>query len=108
MFALAILLGLISGVYSSIFISSVLWLSIRTWETSPGTFKTGSESSLATPRFLAPMGMIAVVGVGGWVAIPSLKPAAVAQVVHADQVRSRPLGDLSPFVKIASDSLALV
>ena len=50
----------------------------------------------------------AVVGIGGWVVIPSLKPVEVAQVVHADQLRGSPLGDLSPFAKIASDSLALV
>ncbi len=108
MFSLAILLGLIAGAYSSIFISSVMWLSIRSWETSPGAFRAATEPSLATPRFLVPMGMLAVVGVGGWVAIPSLKPVAVAQVVHADQLRGSPLGDLAPFAKIAADSLALV
>ena len=108
MFALAILLGLISGAYSSIFISSVLWLSIRAWETSPGAFNAATEPSLATPRFLAPMGMLAVVGVGGWVAIPSLMPMKVAQVILADKWSGSPLRDLSPFSQIASESLALV
>ena len=72
MFALAILLGLVSGAYSSIFISSVLWLSIRALVKGSEAFNAAKEPSLATRRFLTPMGMIVVVGVGGWVAIPSL------------------------------------
>ena len=108
MFALAILLGLVSGAYSSIFMSSVLWLSIRAQDTGLGAFKAATEPYLATHRFLAPMGMLAVVGVGGWVAIPSLLPMKVEQVALADKLNGGPLGDLSPFSRIASESLALV
>ena len=65
MFALAILLGLVSGAYSSIFMSSVVWLSIRARVTARGAFNPGTKPYLATQGFLAPMGMIAVVGIGG-------------------------------------------
>ncbi len=108
MFALAILLGLVSGAYSSIFISSVVWLSIRARVTARGAFNPGTKPYLATQGFLAPMGMIAVVGIGGWVAIPNLMPMQVTQLALADKVRGAPLGDLSPFSRIASDSLVLV
>ena len=108
MFALAILLGLVSGAYSSIFMSSVVWLSIRARVTAQGAFNPGTKPYLATQGFLAPMGMIAVVGIGGWVAIPNLMPMQVTQLALADKVRGAPLGDLSPFSRIASDSLVLV
>jgi len=108
MFALAILLGLVSGAYSSIFMSSVLWLSIRARGRSPGAITAAVEPYLVTPRFLTSMSMIAVVGVGGWIAIPELMPMKVVQVALADQLQGGPLGDLAPFSQIASESLDLV
>ena len=108
MFALAILLGLVSGAYSSIFMSSFLWLLIRVRVKGPGEFNPAKEPYLATRRFLIAMGVIVAVGLGGWVAIPNLMPMKVAQAALADKSRVGPLGDLSPFSRIASDSLALV
>jgi hypothetical protein len=107
MFALAILLGLISGAYSSIFMSSVLWLSIRARGARAETVPAATDPYVATRRFLALLGMITAVGVGGWIAIPSLIPMKVEQVALADKLINGPLGDLSPFLHIASESLIL-
>ncbi len=104
MFALAILIGLIAGAYSSIFISSVLWLSICA---RGKAIPTATDSYVLTRRVRALLGMITAVGVGGWFTIPSLIPMKVEQVALADKLSSGPLGDLSLFSPIASESLVL-
>jgi len=108
MFALAILLGLVSGAYSSIFMSSVLWLTIHARVIGSEAFNAVMKPYLATRGFIAAIGLIVALGVSGWFAIPSLTPMKAAQAALADKLRGGPLGDLAPFSRIASDSLLLV
>lgn len=62
MFALAILLGLVSGAYSSIFISTVLWLSIRARMIRSQVVNAAMKPYLATRGFIAAMSIIVVIG----------------------------------------------
>jgi len=108
MFALAILFGLISGAYSSIFISPFLWLSIRARVIGAEESGAATKPYLATRGFIAAMSLIVAIGVSGWIAIPRLLPMKAAQAALADKSRGGPLGDLTPFARIASDTLVLV
>ena len=108
MFALAILLGLISGAYSSIFISPFLWLTIRARAMGSEGSGAAIKPYLATRGFIAAMSIIVAVGVSGWIAIPRLLPMKAAQAALADKSHGGPLGDLAPFARITSDTLVLV
>jgi preprotein translocase SecF subunit len=108
MFALAILLGLVSGAYSSIFISSVLWLSIHARVIGSKAFNAAMKPHLATRSFIAAMSIIVALGVSGWFAIPRFMPMKAAQAALAANLHGATLGDLAPFSRIASDSLTLV
>src|SRR5207302_3633254 len=63
---------------------------------------------LATRGFIAAMSTIVAVGVSGWIAIPRLLPMKAAQAALADKSHGGPLGDLAPFARITSDTLAPV
>jgi len=108
MFALAILLGLVSGAYSSIFISTVLWLSIHARAIGSAAFNAAMKPYLATRGFITAMAIIVALGVSGWFAIPRLVPMNAAQAALAAKSQGAPLGDLAPFSRIASDTLAIV
>lgn len=108
MFALAILLGLLSGAYSSIFISTVVWLSLRIRAVGVQVTNAGKQNYLATRGFITAMGLVLVIGVIGWLAIPSWKPMKAAQAAVGGKLKGAPLGDLTTYSRIASDTLALV
>ena len=107
MFALAILLGLLSGAYSSIFISTILWLAIRL-RAIGSQANAARQGYFATRGFVAAMSLVVITGVIGWLTIPRLMPMNAAQAASAGTLKGAPLGDLTNYSRIASDTLALV
>jgi preprotein translocase SecF subunit len=95
MFALAILIGLISGAYSSIFLSSLLWLAVRG--------RLGRTKPL-----LVTVAAVGALGAMGWVILPGMLPAPEQAALVGQSKTVTPLGDLGPFSKITSDVQALV
>lgn len=97
MFALAILLGLISGAYSSIFLSTMLWLAIR-------TARFQAQVTIA-------LGTLATVAFVGWLVFPAEQPVeSVKSLALASPVPAAgfPLGDLTPFIAITNDVIRIV
>ena len=110
MFSLAILLGLISGAYSSIFIAPMLWLALHRNDAVQGS--DTMIPLLRAGRLRFTIGAIASATVALWFLLPShagshAQPVASPASANA-AVQSHPLGDLTPFVKIAGDTLQLV
>ncbi len=103
MFALALIIGLISGAYSSIFLSSLLWLTVG----APREPKTSEARAFATALVI-----VTTAAITAWVVMPgaaeSTKTSATAAPAVALTAKAAPLGDLSKFISIATDSQALV
>ena len=106
MFSLAILIGLISGAYSSIFLTSPLWLILH--NTAAARHKTEFSRFKTTDRLIhATVGTLAIAGV--FLLGPILHHEKSTQVTNQAQVSlAAPLGDLSPFQLIAEDTLRIV
>ena len=106
MFSLAILIGLISGAYSSIFLTSPLWLLLH--NTAAARHKTEFSRFKTTDRLIhATVGTLAIAGV--FLLGPILHHEKSTQVTNQAQVSlAAPLGDLSPFQLIAEDTLRIV
>lgn len=102
MFALALIIGLLSGAYSSIFFSSLIWL----------RFGAPKESVERGDRsFVLGLASIALLAVFGWFIIPNTSEMLAAKSVVSNQAQTStkgPLGDLSAFQKIAEDTRELV
>jgi preprotein translocase SecF subunit len=106
MFALALIIGLVSGAYSSIFFSTLLWIRF-------GARKAAAERGDGS--FALGFASVAILGVIGWMMIPSAGElmsahASAAASVAGPRVAATagPLGDLDPFQKIAEDTRTLV
>lgn len=97
MFALALVLGLISGAVSSIFIASSLWWYLQRFTGEP-VLRPVSRS------FLGALGLLLAIGALGWYATP---PSADAQASTQSSLHGG-LGDLSAFRAITVDTQTLV
>ncbi|GLK90780.1 protein translocase subunit SecF [Pseudomonas turukhanskensis] len=105
MFALALVLGLISGAASSIFMSSALWLALQQRKARDISLNSSKET-LGSKPFIASLVLFGVVGLAGWFWIPS-QPSVSGQASNA-AAQATSLGDLSSFRAIAVDTLAIV
>lgn len=108
MFSLAILLGLVTGAYSSIFLTSPLWLILH--NTGAARHKTEFSRFKTTDRIVhATVGTLAITGVFLFVTMLNSHRQTPAQIINPARVSlTAPLGDLSPFKKIALDALHIV
>lgn len=98
MFSIALLIGLMCGTCSSLFISSYLWLALQ-----PATQRAAAgDSRKASILLVSSIMVLVAVGATGWVLIPPTTPSGTSQDKNTS------LGDLSAFAKIARDSLILV
>jgi hypothetical protein len=112
MFSLALVLGLISGAVSSIFMSSAIWLTLS--RRSFRVAKVGSTLKLSPKRvphlastpFLGALLFVCTVGVGGWFWVPAQATAGKTTVSASTVTGS--LGDLSSFRTITVDTARLV
>ena len=108
MFSLAILIGLISGAYSSIFLTSPLWLILH--NTAAVRHKTEFSRFKTRDRLIhATVGTLAIGGV--FLLGTIVNPHHGVSVQAANQAQASltmPLGDLSPFQLIAEDTLRIV
>jgi hypothetical protein len=97
MFALALMIGLLSGACSSIFISSFIWLALQPHG------QPHSPAELHGRRLFAGLALAIVLGSSAvWLALPRLLPSASSNIVRAAN-----LGDLSACALIAQHSLQL-
>ncbi|MEI6834698.1 MAG: protein translocase subunit SecF [bacterium] len=109
MFALALVIGLISGAYSSIFISTILWLSFAEKDKSKS-----QVYSVLSPSFAAHLfSLFFITGIAwavmGHGEIPSSQGSQASHAQGSDSATAvGPLGDLSPYAAIASDALKIV
>jgi preprotein translocase SecF subunit len=109
MFSLALVLGLISGAVSSIFMSSAIWLTLSRRKLQVA--KVGSTLKISPKRiphlastpFLGALLVVCMVGVGGWFWVPAQATAGKTAVSA-----STSLGDLSSFRTITVDTARLV
>jgi preprotein translocase SecF subunit len=109
MFSLALVLGLISGAVSSIFMSSAIWLTLSRRKLQVA--KVGSTLKISPKRiphlastpFLGALLFVCTVGVGGWFWVPAQATAGKTAVSA-----STSLGDLSSFRTITVDTARLV
>ncbi|MCP1445460.1 preprotein translocase SecF subunit [Pseudomonas sp. GGS8] len=109
MFSLALVLGLISGAVSSIFMSSAIWLTLSRRKLQVA--KVGSMLKvspkriphLASTPFLGALLVVCMVGVGGWFWVPAQATSGKTAVSA-----STSLGDLSSFRTITVDTARLV
>ncbi|MEI8026712.1 MAG: protein translocase subunit SecF [Pseudomonadota bacterium] len=109
MFALALVIGLISGAYSSIFMSTALWLSFKEKDKS----KSHAHSVLS-PSFVSHVFSLFFLTAVAWAVMAHVeKPSGQAN--HAPHSQSSasilvggPLGDLTPYEAIAKDALKIV
>ena len=112
MFSLALVLGLISGAASSIFISSAIWLTLsrrQLWPAKAGSplkINPRSVPHLASTPFLGALLAVCMVGVGGWFWIPAQATAGKSALSMSTDTGS--LGDLSSFRQITVDTARLV
>jgi preprotein translocase SecF subunit len=98
MFALALMIGLLSGACSSIFISSFIWLALQHHG------QPHSPAELHGRWLFAGLALAIVLGSSAaWLALPRLLPSASSNIVHAAN-----LGDLAAYALIAQDALQLV
>lgn len=105
MFSLALVIGLMCGAVSSIFISSALWVTLHSRSLrSPD--KRSTIPRLTSRPFLSLLLAVGVIGLGGWFWIPTLTPQASPSAQTL--VTTGSLGDLSSFSAIASDTLGKV
>jgi len=98
MFSLALIIGLIAGAYSSLFLSSALWLTV-------GVPRTEGRQRL--PRLAFALAGSLVLAAVSWAIIPSAASPTEAPAWVSDKAPSS-LGDLSSFVKITDDTQVLV
>ncbi|MHC8333650.1 protein translocase subunit SecF [Pseudomonas sp. LB3P25] len=107
MFSLALVLGLISGAVSSIFMSSAVWLTLSRRKLRPAridsTLRTRPQPvpHLTSAPFLGALLVVCMVGVAGWFWVP-------AQATAGKSVISGSLGDLSSYRQITVDTARLV
>jgi protein-export SecD/SecF family membrane protein len=108
MFSLAILIGLISGAYSSIFLTSPLWLILH--NTAAARHKTEFSRFKTTDRLIhATVGTLAIAGVFLVGTMLNSHHEIFAQATNQPHASlTAPLGDLSPFQLIAEDTLRIV
>lgn len=99
MFSLALVLGLTIGAYSSIFLACPLWIWFRTSGASGERRSTGAQALQAAGLMI----VLAAAGLGAWRYVTRSAPGA-----SAVKVALASLGDLTPFQRIAEDSLRLV
>ncbi len=105
MFSLAILLGVISGTYSSIFLASSCWVVLQTM---PSLHQIKPLSYIGQLAFLSVTSLLityfVIVGIQRETAVSD-----VSQSIFAGSTSSgAPLGDLSAYKTIAQDTLSLV
>ncbi|MEB0005128.1 MULTISPECIES: protein translocase subunit SecF [unclassified Pseudomonas] len=105
MFSLALVIGLMCGAVSSIFISSALWATLHSRSLSRPD-RRSTIPRLTSRPFISLLLAVAVIGLGGWFWIPTLTPQASPSAQTL--VTTGSLGDLSSFSAIASDILAKV
>lgn len=105
MFSLALVIGLMCGAVSSIFISSALWVTLHSRSLSRPD-RRSTIPRLTSRPFISLLLAVAVIGLGGWFWIPTLTPQASPSAQTL--VTTGSLGDLSSFSAIASDILAKV
>ncbi|EJM16943.1 protein-export membrane protein SecF [Pseudomonas sp. GM18] len=109
MFSLALVLGLISGAVSSIFMSSAIWLTLSRRKHQVAnvgsTLKVSAKRipHLASTPFLGALLVVCMVGLGGWFWVPAQAMAGKTAVSA-----STSLGDLSSFRTITVDTARLV
>jgi preprotein translocase SecF subunit len=112
MFSLALVLGLISGAVSSIFMSSAIWLTLSRRKLqvakAGSTLKNtqGTVPHLASIPFLGAVLALCMVGVGGWFWMPA--QATSGQPAISASTAASALGNLSVFRKITLDTAQLV
>jgi preprotein translocase SecF subunit len=100
MFALALMIGLLSGAFSSIFISSFIWLAVHAHN------QPHSRAEVHGRRLFIGLAVaIVLVSTAGWTLLgqPARPPISAAP-----QIASSELGDLSAYALIANDALNLV
>ena len=105
MFALALVLGLLSGAASSIFMSSALWLTVQARQANNGA-PMRHHATLNSRPFLASLLLLAGAGLAGWFWLPTQSSAN--DQPHSVVTQAAGLGDLSAYRTIAVDTLAIV
>jgi preprotein translocase SecF subunit len=112
MFSLALVLGLLSGAASSIFMSSAIWLTLSRRQVRAGKSSgalgnnTKPVPHLASRPFLGALLTVCMVGLGGWFWVPAQATSGKLAINVSTAAGS--LGDLSSFRVITVDTSRLV
>lgn len=107
MFSLAILIGLISGAFSSIFISSIIWLTLAANGT-PQMQNNTEQFGLNNSLFIIIVALIIFASTAAWLEISRATPELATRIANLENKSNMPLGDLSKYKEIVRDTTTLV